>query len=169
MSALTRRLDTAAVPGVGWGLGGFVEAARLVADERLRLGVSWGTASATKDREHARFDWLKAVASGCPLALGVDAVELLPCASLEVGGLVGQGQKSTRIKSPETNSAPWVAVGLFARFRAPLARSVDLELEAGPLVPLTRPEFEFHLPDLLVFRPPAVGLSAGLGLGFELP
>jgi hypothetical protein len=162
------RLDTAAVPGVGWGLGGFVEAARLVADERLRLVVSWGTGSATKDSERARFDWLKAALSGCPLAFGSDTLELLPCASLEVGEVVGQGQKSDRITSPETNSAPWVAVGLFARLRAPLTRSVSLEFEAGPVVPLTRPQFEFSIPDLPVFRPPAVGLSAGLGLGFEL-
>jgi hypothetical protein len=162
------RLDTTAVPGVGWGLGGFVEAARLVAGERLRLGVSWGTGGATKQSERARFDWLKAVASGCPLGFDIDAVELLPCASLEIGGLVGQGRRSSRITSPETNSAPWVAVGLLGRLRAPLTHAVELELEAGPLVPLTRPEFEFHLPNLLVFRPPPVGLWAGLGLGIEL-
>jgi hypothetical protein len=162
------RVDTAAVPGVGWGLGGFVEAARLARDERLRLAVSWGTGSATKDGERARFDWLTVAASACPLSFALDAIELLPCAALEVGGLRGQGQKSTRITSPETNLAPWVAVGLLGRLRAPLARWLDLELEAGPTVPLTRPRFEFSVPYLPVFRPPRIGLAAGLGFGIQL-
>jgi hypothetical protein len=162
------RIDTAAVPGVGWGLGGFVETARFAGNARLRLGVSWGTGSATKDGERARFDWLTVVLSGCPLSFALDAMELLPCAALEVGGLSGQGQKSSRITSPETNLAPWVAVTLLGRLRAPLTRSVDLELEAGPTVPLTRPDFAFSIPDVSVFRPPPVGLAAGLGLGLEL-
>jgi hypothetical protein len=162
------RIDTAAVPGVGWGLGGFVEAARFAGDARLRLGVSWGTGSATRQGENARFDWLTVALSACPLAFALGPTELLPCAALEVGGLSGQGQKSTRITSPETNIAPWVAVGVLGRLRAPLTRSVDLELEAGPTVPLTRPAFEFSVPDLPVFRPPSLGLAAGLGFGIRL-
>ncbi len=162
------RLDTAAVPGVGWGLSGFVEAARLVADERLRLGLSWGTGGRTKEGERARFDWLTVVATGCPVAFALGAVELLPCASLELGALIGHGKRSGRITSPETNAAAWAAVGLLAALHAPLGRSVALELEVGPVVPLTRPEFEFYLPNLVVFRPPGLGLSAGLGLSFEL-
>jgi hypothetical protein len=162
------RIDTAAVPGIGWGLFGFAELVRLPRRARIKLGSSWGEGTATTRGEHARFDWLTIFASGCPVAWGVGVIDVAPCAVLEVGGLRGQGRRSLRITTPESNLVPWAAVGLLGTLHMPLGSSVNVGIEAGPLVPLSRPRFEFYVPDVLVFRPPPVGLTAGLELSLKL-
>lgn len=163
------RLNTAAVPALGGGVVGLVELPRAAGGPRVELGGSWGTGRTTQEGERARIDWLTAVATACPVALSIGRrVEVSPCGGIELGALLGKGEQSTRITTPETRSTGYFAWSLLAELWAPMTPNLGLKFEAGLTFPVTRPQFEFNRPDLLVFRPPWVGLVTGLGLGFEL-
>lgn len=99
----------------------------------------------------------------CPVAWSGAAVRATACARLEAGALDAAGGS---VAGAERSLRPWIAAGPMARAEWLLAPPFFLGAEAGALFRVIQDTFEFR-PNIQVYRVPAVGLSAGAGLGVD--
>jgi hypothetical protein len=108
----------------------------------------------------ARFDWYGGRIAGCPLQLNVATTSFGPCAVVEVGRLTGTGVSSM---GQVAGTGWWLAPGAQLNWTwRPLP--LQVRLAAGAVRPVVRDSFDFS-PELLVFRPPTLGLVAQLEAG----
>ena len=98
-----------------------------------------------------------------------DEVSLGPCGMLELGAIRGEGRSSTRIADAFTAYRLWLAVDVVGRLEVAAGPSLGLHLQAGLALPLLRPGFLYRDPDVLVFRPPRVGVIAVAGMSWGAP
>lgn len=110
---------------------------------------------------NARFSWLAARFSGCPLHARFAATTVGPCLVVELGRLTGTGSSAL---GDTSKTGWWVAPGLLMNW-AWQADPVWVRLSAGAVRPLVRDSFKF-IPDPLVFRPPSLGVVAEFQIGW---
>lgn len=87
-----------------------------------------------------------------------------PCVALAVADLIVKGQGS----GGRDTDLPWVAASALVRGSLELGRAVALQAQIGLVVPVTRYEL-FAGAQREVYRSPAVGGTAGLGVSVALP
>jgi hypothetical protein len=123
----------------------------------------------------ATFTWMSGAVDLCPLRLAFVTRGAKPISDLRVCGRFEVGRLAA---SPHGNDSPrnptsrlWVAAGVPFTFRL-LPGRLDpffFELEGGPRFPLIRDRFEIgpanSLVNRTVYDTPAVGFSAGIGVG----
>jgi hypothetical protein len=158
-------VDVGTLPAPTWGaaLRASIEVGR-----SLAFGVTGGAwlaqdgRLATQPTEGAHFTLLTLDAHGCYALLRTRAMELAPCALVEVSHLSATGFGAT------TNGGAdvlWVAGGVEARGRWVLTRWLALGLGAGAVVPFERERFRIAATGI-VYATSA--LSARVQLGPEL-
>ncbi len=158
-------LGVAPSPMAGFAL--FVEAAPALASSwlpLLRLGVqqAWSGAVDVTGAGSARFSSTVGTLDACPLRWGTDRLALMPCVRLDGGVLGGRG---SNIAHPSSSERLWFDAGAVARLRWAFAWRLFADLEAGALVPITRPRFHFDAPDLSAPQPGLVGAVTAFHLG----
>lgn len=153
------------VVGGGLAIGArFGDRLELRASIHRTLGSSVAIASTTSS-----FTWTFGRLAACVDLLAVDRVVFGPCAAVDVGSLSAEGGGVRRASSP---SRLWGAAGVDAFARARLLGPTFVTLAAGPFVPFDRTAFAYEpapgstAPEFTVYRPPSVGLRAGVGFGF---
>jgi hypothetical protein len=118
----------------------------------------------------ARFSWLAARFEGCPVDWPLGTMtSFAPCAALEAGRLHGEGLRAGAIAHPSSDSLAWMAASASGRFRMEIGASMFSEVQAGVLVPLTRPRFSFASPDVHIYRAPPAAPQGEIGLGIAFP
>jgi hypothetical protein len=135
-------------PGIGWRL-------------RFRCTQS-GWVSVQGER--ARFELFALGTDLCPLTGTLGPVRAGVCGDLQIGVLQGAGEASARIQDAEVARRTWAAMGALGRLELRLGRNVAWELQVEALEALVRPHYRFENPDIDVYRPPVIGLSAGTGI-----
>ncbi|OJY17212.1 MAG: hypothetical protein BGO98_13800 [Myxococcales bacterium 68-20] len=135
-------------------------------DIGFRLSVSRGQSDVVRNVRGpaARFLWSTARVDVC-LARGRATFALLPCAGFEAGSLAG---RPVEVDRPRNNHRLWLAAHLSSRLAAALGDWVDLELEGGAALTLTRPEFHVT-PDFFLYRPAPFVFHARAGLVVHFP
>lgn len=127
------------------------------------LAGQTGTLSPTV--ELAQFRWLGGRLELCPLKLTFGAMlSLRPCALADLAALRATGDSAPH---PGEATRFWAATGALAALRWSPEGGFFVDAQAGALVPLTRDDFIFENPKILVHRPAAVGVTAALALGFS--
>jgi hypothetical protein len=163
---LDARLQTAPVPHVGYGLGVWVDFLPPDLPGTLGIGAAGVTAGVVEEHgRRARFDALWAELTGCPALPALGRARLLACARVELGAIRGAGARTSGVRRVRSEYRDWVALTLSARLETRLNERAVLRFELGPTLPFIRPRFRFEDPEIVVFRPPQVGLGAGLGIG----
>jgi hypothetical protein len=112
----------------------------------------------------ATFTWTVAVVEGCPHRWRWGAVGVEPCLRFEGGALRGQG---SRINPAREDTRGWFALGAIGRAEWTFAGPLFLEIETGLRAPFVRTTYYFE-PDTTIYRAPAIGALAGLGVGARL-
>jgi len=115
------------------------------------------------DGASANFTWTVGRVDGCPVASPGWPVRATACARIEAGTIEGRGFGIARATD---KLLPWLAAGLLLRLEWALPWRVFVDAEAGGLVRVVATEFVFK-PDIVVDQVPVVGVSAGVGLGFD--
>jgi hypothetical protein len=118
--------------------------------------------------ERAHFALLAFGADLCPLSIAIGPVRSALCGDVMIGALRGQGEASARVVDPRTAWRSWTGIGALSRFEIFVGRHVAWDVQLEALESLARPRYRFTNPDLPVYRPPAIGFSAGMGLEFWL-
>jgi hypothetical protein len=153
------QLVLAGSPYVGWRATG----ARLFAPSfrlsfiRARSGtldVTGGTAT---------FTWTVGRLDGCPIAWPRGVLRVSECVRLEGGTLEVAGGMG--VTASRTSTRGWAAVGPLARAEWALLPPVFVDAEAGALVRVTQDRFYFNPGMATAFEVPALGVTAGVGVG----
>lgn len=131
----------------------------------LRLGIfAAETGVVGPSDEQSTFRWLVARPGVCPLGLEGAILRAFGCVLADLGVVQAKGRD---VDEPESATRFWAAVGPAGRVGLSAGRFyVDLELAL--LLSLTRDDFVFQNPRIVVHDVPALGQSAGIYLGFEL-
>lgn len=162
-ATLTSGLAPTAAPGIAL----FVDVG--VAGHASARATARGSHTASDARETTLSVWLVAGRlEGCPWSWSLGELWLAPCAGLDLGVLwaEGSGPQGTR---PRLDSGLWMAGTGQLRARVRIIEALALEAEAGAQVPLKRYDFGLDASAATVFRTPAVGACAGLGIAWLLP
>lgn len=131
----------------------------------LRLGV---LAADTKivgfEDEQSEFRWVVARPSICPL--GRDrGIRFLLCVLADLGFVRAEGKA---VDVPKSATRFWAALGPAGRVGVSTSR-IYVDFDMALLVPLTRDDFIFENPRIVVHDVPAFGWSTGLSAGVKLP
>jgi hypothetical protein len=102
----------------------------------------------------------------CPLRSGSHALTLESCVGVDVGWVHGKG---IDVAEPAAANRPWldIPVSLVARW-VPGTSRFFLAVEPNLIVPVTRPEFVFRTPVIVVHTVPSAGLVAMASAGWRL-
>ncbi len=125
----------------------------------LRATLVWSRQA----RAELRVTQLAARLEACPFHLVAGALEVDPCAAVEVGAIRGG--------SAEARTSPWLAPGAVVRGRWRFAHPFFAELELSGSVPLLRPRFLLvgdGGADQTLWHAPPVALAAAAGAGVML-
>jgi hypothetical protein len=109
----------------------------------------------------ARFYRTSGAGDFCPVAFHAHAFRAQPCSRVEAGTLNAKGHGVDPVRS---DTRPWFAVGAVVRLRLEIIAPFFAEVESGLLASVIRDRFYVE-PDTSIYRPPAVGATAGIGLG----
>lgn len=158
--------QSAVMPGISFGLGVHVEAiskAQSLFSPMLRVSALLSRSGALEEPPGvAELDWATARVSVCPLRFGSDhALSARPCAFLDAGRLHGEGSSLT---PADERSVFWTAAGAEMTASARLTGPLRVGADVGIVLPFRRDRFIFE-PDFEIHEVPAVGFSAGIGLG----
>jgi hypothetical protein len=129
----------------------------------VRLSIFAAQSSSETQRGDLVFQLGNARVEGCPIALGVPTLQFRPCAGGDVGiaSAAGSGPSGMR----DTNA--WADLVAHARVTwTPLA-ALQVEVQIGAIVPLTRYEIAFSAPTEIVHRTASIGLASGIGAAFR--
>ncbi len=112
----------------------------------------------------ARGSYMRGAArvEACPLRFVAFGASLRPCAWMGAGLVRAE---DTAAPVPEVRMAPWADAGARLRFRGEFGRRLFVEVDAGAVVPITRPTFVLEQPRSIVYATPAVGGTFALGGG----
>ncbi|HEY3501119.1 MAG TPA: hypothetical protein VGK73_40775, partial [Polyangiaceae bacterium] len=162
-------LNTWSAPGLGLGADLFV---RLGPQARgswsLRVAGLYGFGSSSVGDRLAEFRLLGGRVEGCPLVDGFTAwFSGEGCVALDLGALGGRGDDSSALLAGSSDTMFWAATVVAGRVRARLGERVFLEGQGELGFPLVRHEFVFEAPRELIFRVPAAGVAARVGLGVQ--
>ena len=114
----------------------------------------------------ASLQWTAGALEVCPLRFAVAGpLVVRPCAGASFGVLEASGSGITTTVS---RSRPWVAASVLGRLVWEALPWLDVELEAGGIVPFYREEFFFE-PSVPVYEAPPVAFLSRLGLGLRFP
>jgi hypothetical protein len=107
---------------------------------------------------------------GCPLALGLGSgFRVLPCASLGLGQLEGEGQESEGLSPGRSGAILWADALAELRLDWTLSDSLVFSAEGELGVPLLEHRFRFRGPTQHVFVVPDVGGGGALGVAWRFP
>jgi hypothetical protein len=95
----------------------------------------------------------------CPVNFRAGAIDLRPCAGIDVGIVAAEGSGP----GGTSDAQPWLDVVAHARLGWVPTAAFGLEAQFGPVIPVTRYEIQFLNPSETVHRPEVVGLSGGVG------
>lgn len=119
----------------------------------------------------ADFAWMAGAVDVCPVRLALATRGTLPfadlraCGRIEIGKLDATGEGT--VSTPLSDSRLWLGAGI--PFNARIAPrglgGVFFEVEAGPRFALVRDEFQVGPSRSLVFQPPPLAFSGGIGAG----
>ena len=123
------------------------------------------TGPATIDAGSAEFALVALRLSGCPWRLAAsESFAFVPCAGLEGGFVRAAGKESDRIVRPKSAREPWFAAHALGRMEALPDPGLSFGVEGAMGFPLTRHEFVFEKPDVVVHEVPALSWSASAGM-----
>jgi hypothetical protein len=123
------------------------------------------TGPATIDAGSAEFALVALRLSGCPWRLAAsEGFALVPCAGLEGGFVRAAGKESDRIVRPKSAREPWFAAHALGRMELSPDPGLSFGVEGAMGFPLTRHEFVFERPEVVVHEVPAVSWSASAGM-----
>jgi len=165
-------VNTWSAPSAMWGADLFL---RLSPKARhswsVRAAGVYGFGAANVGDRRAEFRFLGGRAEGCPLVRDNFEHRLAgeACLALEMGALHGSGQASSALPEASSDTVLSATALITGRIRARLGRRIFVEGQGDLGVPLLHHEFVFEQPDERIFRIPAVGFSARLGLGVQFP
>ena len=167
-SALRAGADFVAVTGVApdvvLSLSPFVEWSRTGAWWKPSVRVAFErttTGALSIAGGEALFTWTVGRLDACPLGLGSGAVRFAACARLEAGALEVNGRGD---RGAQQQRVPWVAAGPAARGEWSPFAGAFVDAEVAPLLRAYQDRF-FFFPDTTVYRVPALGLGAAIGIG----
>lgn len=109
------------------------------------------------------FAWTTGRVQPCVKVLRTSMLDLGPCLHLDVGRISAEGGGVLRT---EDASRLWAAGGLTGLGQLVVVDAILLELSMGIFAPLERADFAYR-PSFVVYRPPAVGVTASLGAAFS--
>lgn len=133
--------------------------------EHFRLGLlAAQTGIIGPSDEQSTFRWLVARPGVCPFGLE-GTFRALPCVIADLGVVQAEGRD---VDEPQSATRFWADLGLAGRVGY-ASGSFHVDLELGLFLPLTRDDFVFEKPRIVVHDVPALGESAGIYLGFEVP
>lgn len=119
----------------------------------------------------ADFQWVAALAEGCPMRLFFFDSRLAAHACLDVhlGALRGQGQ---RLDRAEKTTDVWVDLGPAARVSVVLVGRLFLEAQGMLVFPLRRLSYDVHYAGpagaaTTVHTVPRLGALVGIGMGYQ--
>lgn len=162
-------------PTTGFGGLLFVEAAApgtTVLGPVLRTGlfVNRGR-EALANGAAAEFQWIAALAEGCPMRLFVakPSLALHACVAFHLGALRAQGRSLERT---EETTDLWADLGPVARARVALAERLFVEAQAMLVVPLRRISYDVYYTGLsgsstTVHAVPWLGALLGIGVAYQ--
>jgi hypothetical protein len=131
----------------------------------IRVGLLYAqTGFLGPSSSEAQYRWGAVRVEGCPVRAAFATLEVRPCARVDTGFLWADGTESA-IAVPTPATKGWLAAGAGARARWFPVRRFFVELEAGALLPITRPTFVFTGPAAVVHRTPPALATGGLGVG----
>jgi hypothetical protein len=109
----------------------------------------------------ATYTWLFGRLEACPIRAHVlRTVALVPCLGVDVGEI----SSTTNALQPFNPSRLWADATVEARIEWRVLTRVSLELQGGPMVPMTRDTFTFAAPAGTAYRAPAVTGLGSIGL-----
>lgn len=139
---------------------------RLVPAFRVGLLRSLANDVTVDEKRGATFTFTAARAEGCVgPTLTSDRWHFEGCAGADVGALRAKG---TGVAPKHDETRPWVSLNGLGRVGYTPVRRLVVETDAGLVAPLIRDEFELHAPEALVFKPPSVALTVGVGVALRL-
>lgn len=164
------------VPQSGFGGGVFLDVTGrakgvLVPSIRTSFVVTAARVAFT-DSVGADFNWFVARFEVCPLRFGPwVGFALSLCPASDVGFLRSSGRG---LQTNLTDVRPWLALSGFARLGWPQGDSFFVEVEGGPLVPLTLSPYSFFydqggVSTGPVHQIPPVGAAVGMNAGYRFP
>jgi hypothetical protein len=157
--------DLAVLPdlALGGGVFGGIERTDGLVAPAFRIAASFASSDlASGPKRDGSFLRALGRADACPLRWEIASwASLRPCAVASLGLVHAEG---AAVRKPISDTRPWADVGARLRARADL-RSFFFELEAGLLVPLTRPTFVFENPRVVVHETPPIGAFFAIGGG----
>jgi hypothetical protein len=162
-------LNTWSSPEVSVGADAFLRLApRASGGWSLRVAGLYGFASSSVGDRLAEFTFFGARPEGCPLSQVVP-LQLLgeACLAFDLGALTGRGEEGSALLAGTSKTVFWAAAVAVGRLRGKLGQRVSVEAQAELGLPLVRHEFVFEEPRERIFRPPAVGFGARVGLGVQ--
>jgi hypothetical protein len=130
-----------------------------------RVSLRLSTASTSVDNRSADFGLLAGRLMACPVSLlPASAFDLLPCATLEIGRLTGQGESSAALPNPKSSSIFWSSLGALLLLRWHVTPLMTFELGGEVGFPLVRHTFIFEWPTQVVAEIPAAGAGVTAGV-----
>jgi hypothetical protein len=162
-------LNTWSAPAGALGADAFLRLApRAHGGWSLRVAGLYGFGSSSVEDRRAAFTFLGGRAEGCPIS-EIVPLELLgeACLALDLGALRGQGEEGSALLEGASRTVFWAAAAIVGRVRGRLGERIFLEGQAELGLPLVRHEFVFEEPRDRIFRTPAAGFGARVGLGVQ--
>ena len=153
------QLVLAGSPYVGWRATG----ARLFAPSFRLSFILAGSGTLDVTGGTARFTWTVGRLDGCPIAWPRGALRVSECVRLEGGTLEVAGGMG--VTAPRSSPRGWAAIGPLARAEWSFLPPVFVDAEAGALVRVTQDRFYFNPGMTTAFEVPALGVTAGVGVG----
>jgi hypothetical protein len=162
-------------PTTGFGGLLFVEAAApgtTVLGPVLRTGLFVNRSrEALANGAAAEFQWIAALAEGCPMRLFVarPSLALHACVAFHLGALRAQGRSLERA---EQTTDLWADLGPVARARVALSERLFMEAQAMLVVPLRRISYDVYYTGLsgsstTVHAVPWLGALLGIGVAYQ--
>lgn len=119
-------------------------------------------ATTRDDLAMASFRWTAGRLEGCPYVATAGAVDVAPCAGVQLGVLEGEG---TAIAEAGSDTRPWIAPDAALRIRARAGRAA-VELEGTLAVPVVRDRY-YIAPANTIHEVPWLAYGLGASLAFE--
>jgi hypothetical protein len=162
-----RIATSAAAPELLFGIAGFAGVGFGRAGPSFRLMVAHAPSSGIElGQERAKFQLTFARAEGCPLSFLIsDRLAIAPCAAIDAGQLVGEGQRSDEITEPETAKVLWLCATVLARLQLNLDDFLLFELAPEIGAPIWQETFT--LDGEPVYDVPGIRFGLGAGIGFR--
>ena len=155
-------------PDVAFGSDAFVRLAPRARGWSLRLSGLYGFGGTYVDERLAKFTFVGGRIEGCPLSRSLPlSLSGEACLAIELGALHGQGEEGSALREGAAGTVFWAASALLGRLRGRLGERVSLEGQAELGAPWVRHQFVFAEPTERIFRTPALGFAARVGVGIE--